>query len=261
VPRFARRLVSVEAVAWYTVAMELAQRLLMIQSNVAQAYYPAACAAASDQPGFARLYLRSARAVAMLTFPLALLLVVLAKPLLGWWVGPQFEAAAPLLQIVVLAYAIMALTAIPAAAADALNQPGISVRYGLVSVVLNLAFALLLIPRFGGLGAALAIALVVLVQTPPFLYRVTRLAWASAGDVVRKVVLEPLVPAILLALPVLAAWQVLPDSRARLPLTLAIAAVTSVVVSRAAVRLDPDERAFIAAMPGGSLIGRIMGRA
>ena len=255
-------LVSVEAVAWYTVAMELAQRLLMIQSNVAQAYYPAACAAVSDHASFGRLYLRSARAVAMLTFPVALVLAVLAEPLLVWWVGPDFAAAAPLLQLVALAYAVMALTAIPAAAADALNQPGLSVRYGVVSVALNLTLALILIPRLGARGAAVAIALVVLIQTPPFVRTVTRMASASVADYLRRVVLQPLLPAVLLALAVLGAWLLTAGlAGARLPLTVAIGMAAFFVVSRAAVRLDAEERAFIAGMPGGALLGRIMGRA
>lgn len=171
--------VSVEAVAFYAVAMEAAQRLLMIQSNVSQAFFPAAASLAGNRDAFADLYRRSTRVVALATFPAAFILAVLAGPLIHVWVGPAFAPAADVLRIVALAYAVMSLTAIPAAAADALNHPGLSVRYGMLSVAINLALALALIPRYGAVGAAVAVAGSIALGTPPFLLAVGRLVRAQ----------------------------------------------------------------------------------
>jgi len=169
-------MVSVEAVAYYTVALELSQRLLMVQSNVAQAYYPAACALASDRPALRKLYRRAAGSVALFTLPAALLLALFARPILALWVGADFaDHAAPVLAIAALAYGGMSLTAIPSVTADALDQPGLSVRYGLASVAINVVLALILIPRLGAAGAAWAILGNVVLQGPFFVLAVNRL--------------------------------------------------------------------------------------
>lgn len=255
--------VSVEAVAYYTVAMELAQRLLMVQSNVAQAFYPAASTLARDRAALGRLYVRTARAVALFTLPAAAVLAALAGPLLAWWVGPEFRAAAPVLAIVALAYACMALTAVPAAAADALGEPGLSVRYGLVSVTINIVMALVLIPRFGAVGAAWAIAINVLVPTPFFLAAVARrLSGVTMAVFTRRAILEPMVPAAALAALLIVLWLVLEPAGAwRLPLTLVIAFAAFVAALRLLLKLDDDERGLIASLPGGQVLGRLAGRA
>lgn len=255
--------VSLEAVAYYTVALELAQRLLMIQTNVAQAYYPAACALAGDRASFQRLYLGTARAVSLFTFPAAITLAVLAEPLLRLWVGwPMALNAAPILTIVALAYAGMALTAIPAATADALDHPGMSVRYGMVSLVLNVVFVLLLVPRMGAIGAAWAIAINVLVPTPFFLHAVSgRLAGVNVPAFVRRAIAEPLVPALLLGAVLIAGWRALDSiGSLRLPVTLALGLAAFLPALRL-TRFDSEERAFIAGIPGGRLVTRLAGRA
>lgn len=255
--------VSLEAVAYYTVALELAQRLLMIQTNVAQAYYPAACAVAAEPDHLRRLYLGTSRAVSLFTFPAAIALAVLAEPLLRLWVGAQISVnAAPILAIVAIAYAVMALTAIPAATADALDRPGMSVRYGLVSMALNVAFVLLLVPRFGAVGAAWAIAINVLLPTPFFLRAVTtRLAGMNGALFLRRAIGEPLVPALVLAAVLAGSWRLFAGAgRLQLPATLALG-IASVLITLRLTRLDEDERAFIAAIPGGRLMLFFAGRA
>ena len=140
---------SAPIVAFYAAPLDLAQRLLMVQTNVSSAFYPAACAAAADRPAFLRLYERTSRAVTAATFGLAMVLIVFAGPILGAWVGPEMAArSANLLRVLAIAYALMALTAIPSSAADALNRPEIAARYSVAGLAINVTLAVILIPRF-----------------------------------------------------------------------------------------------------------------
>ncbi len=191
-------LVSAPAVAFYTVALELAQKVLVVQGNVSTAFYPAACAAVErDRSRLPALYERTSRVVALGTFPLAGLLVIFAEPVLRAWVGEEFgERSAGLLRVLALAYAGMALTAIPSNTADALNRPEIAAYYAVAGLGLNLAIALLLIPRFGIMGSGLAVAANVLLQAPWFVRAVTRdVVGVSLASYATRAIGKPLLPA------------------------------------------------------------------
>ncbi len=254
-------LVSVEAVAWYALAVELAQKVLIVQGNVAQAFYPAACARAADRPALGGLYLQASRAVALLTFPLAVALAVLAEPLLTIWVGAAIaERSADLLRLVALAYAVMALTSIPAAAADALGRPGISVRYGALSVAINAVLAVVLIPRLGVVGAGWAIVGNVVLQAPFFVRAVTGgLVGTPVGAYARRALVEPLGPAVILALALAGAWTLGAGLGAlRLPAAAAAGAAGYALALRWMSRFEESERRFVAALPGGGLLRWVM---
>ena len=249
--------------AYYTVAVELAQRLLVIQGNVALAYYPAACAAVSDRDTFTRLYLRTSRVVALFTLPLALGLAMYAAPVLRVWVGEPFVVtSASLLRVVALAYGAMALTAIPASAADALNRPEVAARYSVVGVGLNLVLALALIPPLGAVGAGWALAGNVVLQSPWFVRRVTRdLVGVPLLRYTREVLAEPLMPAAVTAMALVA---VLALGRSRGPTDLAIAMTVGGAAFSLAVRLlgtfDAEERRFVAGLPGGRVLRWVVGQ-
>ena len=168
-------LVSAPAVALYAVPLELAQKLLFVPNFVGMAYYPAAASLAHDRDGFRRLYWRTNGWVALATVPAAALLALLAAPLLGVFAGAEYATgSAATLRVLAPAYAGMALTAIPSLTADARNRPDIPARFSLIAVVLNLSLSLLLIPRFGVLGAALALMGNVLLLTPWFIVSVSK---------------------------------------------------------------------------------------
>lgn len=250
-------LVSVEAVAYYTVAVDLAQRLLMIPGNVGAAYYPAACAAVNDRGAAGSLYVGSSRAVALLTLPPAFGLALLAGPVLRTWVGAEFVGpVAGLLQVTALAYGAMALTAVPAAAADAHGHPEISARYGVAGVALNLGLALVLIPKFGTLGACWALAGNVVLQSPWFVRRVTDLVGVPLAQYARSVLIGPLVPAAAAAAAIAVTSFALGPAggAASLFAGTAAGAAAFVAAGRLLGTLGPHERGFMAAVPGGKLL-------
>ncbi len=256
---------SAEWVAYYAAPLDLAQRLLMVQSNVSSAYYPAACAVAGsgDQAAFYRLYERTSRAVATATFALAMVLVIFARPILAVWVGPAIAAqSGDLLRVLAAAYALMALTAIPSNASDALGRPDIAARYSIASLAINATLAVILIPRFGIMGSGCAILGNVVLQSPWFVRAVTRsVVGAPVRPYVVRAVWEPLVPAAI-AGAVFAAGVGLGFSHGAAG--LGAVGVAGVVAFALAVRwlgiFDAAEREVIATLPGGRVLHWLAGR-
>src|SRR5262249_21353621 len=83
---------SLSAVGYYFVPLQLAQRLTTVVGAVAVAFLPAASAlyGRADRERLVELYLRATKVVALLGLPLASLLVVFAHPILQYWIDPHF---------------------------------------------------------------------------------------------------------------------------------------------------------------------------
>ncbi len=250
---------SAEWVAFYAAPLDLAQRLLMVQTNVSMAYYPAACASATsgDRAGFYSLYERTSRAVAVATFALAIVLVVFAGPILHLWVGAAVAArSAGLLRVLAVAYALMALTAIPSNAADALDRPDIAARYSLAGLAINVALAVILIPRFGIMGSGAAILGNVVLQAPWFVRAVTRkVVGAPVARYTLRAIFEPLLPAAIAGAVVAVASG---TGLARGITGYAAAAFAAGAAFLLAVRwlrvFDAGESEALAELPGGRLL-------
>lgn len=255
---------SAGTVAFYAVPLDLAQKLLVVPSNVSLAFYPAACAAAapSERSTFYFLYERTSRAVAVATFPLAMVLVVFAGPILSFWVGPAVAArSADLLRVLAAAYALMALTAIPSNAADALNRPEISARYSIAGLAINVTLAVILIPRLGIMGSGLAILGNLVLQAPWFVRAVTRtIVGAPLWPYALRAIGQPLVPAAIAGAVLVGAVA---TGLARGPAGLAFAALAGGAAFLVAVRwiglFNVAEGEVLAELPGGRLLRWLAG--
>jgi len=182
---------------------------------------------------------------------------VLARPILNAWVGPAIAArSTDLLRVLAIAYAGMALTAIPSNAADALGRPDIAARYSLASLAINATLAVVLIPRYGIMGSGLAILGNVLIQSPWFVRAVTAsVVRAPLGAYLRRAVVEPLLPAAIAAAVV---WPGVALGLARgLPGVAALVAAGTIAFGLAVRWLrifDAAEREIIAGLPGGRVL-------
>jgi O-antigen/teichoic acid export membrane protein len=200
-------LLSLAAVGYYFVPLQLAQRLTTVVGAVAVAFLPAASAlhGRADRERLVELYLRATKVVAVLGLPLASLLVVFAHPILQFWIDPHFADKATLtLQALAVGYGINIFSTIPAITSDSLGRPGVTAAFSVASAALNVCLSLLLIPRFGILGAALAITINSVVLVPYFLLYVHRHVLAvPVALVVRRSIAGPLAAAALSWVPML----------------------------------------------------------
>jgi O-antigen/teichoic acid export membrane protein len=239
-------LVSLGAVGFYFVPLQLAQRLTTVVGAVAVAFLPAASAlhGRADRERFVELYLRATKVVAILGLPLASLLVVFAHPILRFWIDPQFADKGTLtLQVLAVGYGINIFSTIPAIASDSLGRPGVTTAFSLVSAGLNVALSLILIPRFGIVGAALAIAINSATLVPYFVWYVHRhVLGFPIRTVVTQSIAGPAAAAALAWLPMVLLRETV-DSRGTLALALALGFGAYLALTLAVRFYDATDRA------------------
>ncbi len=147
------------ALAFYTVPVQLAGRMLGLTYRLASVIYPRASelAATGRQAQLQTLYLDATRLLTYLNFAVLAVIALAGAAFLERWGGDDFvEAGYPVLWLVTLALLADALTTLPSLVNDGLGHPHISGRFavarGLFSVPLLYAGTVVA----GITGAALA---------------------------------------------------------------------------------------------------------
>jgi GT2 family glycosyltransferase/O-antigen/teichoic acid export membrane protein len=187
---------GVGAVAFFVIPGQIAHRLTQVVANVSVAFLPAASElhGQGDRERFAELYFRAAKVVALVVFPIGLVLVVFATPLLDLWLGADFarESAWPL-RLLAIGYMLSALGTIPAVACDAVGRPGVTTAFSVAAAVLNVSLSLVFIPLYGITGAAAVNLVQSLVTLPVFLVYVhRRVVGLRLAELAQRSLLRPL---------------------------------------------------------------------
>lgn len=163
------------SVSYYVIPLGLAQRIISIIPNITTAVFPAVSQFRSDPDRLNDLYLRVSKGVLIVVLPLAMVLTVFARTILLLWMGADFaEQGTATLQYLAIAFLLASFAAVPGVFVEGLGRPGIPSLFAGISAVLNLGFALLLIPRVGIAGPALALILNSMITVPSFIDRVNR---------------------------------------------------------------------------------------
>jgi O-antigen/teichoic acid export membrane protein len=159
-------LLSVGALTYYAVPYEVLARVAIVPTAMALTLFPAfsyverANGAALDE-----LFARPLKYLLLVMTPALAFIGVFAEPLLAVWLGDDFAALAALpLQILVVAFYLNAFSQIPFVALQGLGRPDLKAKLDLVQVPLFLALLILLIPRWGIVGAAAAKLIVTVVD-------------------------------------------------------------------------------------------------
>jgi O-antigen/teichoic acid export membrane protein len=147
---------------YYTMAFDISSRQSYVSNSVVVTFFPVFSGhSATSAHELERSYLQATKTVAVGATGLAMLLIVLGRPLLTYWVNPLFGAnSAPSLAMLAVAcllatYVQVLYTLIIAAA----SNPAVCVRVFAIAIVLHVGLSLLLLRRWGILGVAAAFAL------------------------------------------------------------------------------------------------------
>lgn len=146
------------AVTFYTVPFQLAQRLVVLPSALAGALFPRMSAA--DGPEGRRLAARALQSLNVVVTPMAVAGVVLIKPFLGLWIGPEFSAIASTpAQILLVAFLINGLAQVAFINLLARSRPDLIAKCHLAELVPYLIILVAALHVAGIAGAAFAFAL------------------------------------------------------------------------------------------------------
>lgn len=164
-------------VTYFSIPNDICGRGMMLVSHVTTALFPAVSdrSGKGDIDGVRRMYLRSTRLVASIVMPLFVFLAVLSYPVLKAWMGDSIARHSGLvLSVMAAACWFQVLDGLQDSFLMAMGHPGSAAKWSIVQGVMTLALTLVLVPRFGALGAALALLIVYLGTVPPYVYVVSR---------------------------------------------------------------------------------------
>jgi O-antigen/teichoic acid export membrane protein len=151
--------VSLAAVTLYTVPCEAMTRLRIIPSSFVSTLYPAFSERGvnRNEEHLQRLYEGSVRYLLMALLPGILFLVIFGGDLLSLWMGVQFAMQTTIiLQILAFGILLNCMANIPYNALQALGRPDITGKLHLLELPFYLTLCIVMIPRWGIAGAALA---------------------------------------------------------------------------------------------------------
>ena len=134
-----------------------------------------------------KLYIRATKYVTALSITVSLPLAILADKILYYWMGEEFaQKGGVVMTMLVLAYCLTSLNAVPFCFFYGLNRPKTNAFFSLLSGVGNTVLWLILVPRLGLTGAAMGF-LLGRYTIPIFLYCSWRLLDISAKEILINV--------------------------------------------------------------------------
>jgi O-antigen/teichoic acid export membrane protein len=156
---FIGSLLTVSAVTYYVTPFEVVSKLLVIPSAIAGASFPefSRLSKASEGDDVRHYFLSNLRLVAALLVPAALVLFVVAHPLLSVWVSAGLaERSAGIMRLLAVGIVVNGLAYIPFAYVQGMGRSDVTARFHLLELVAYVPALYLLIGRFGLIGVAMA---------------------------------------------------------------------------------------------------------
>lgn len=195
--------IGAAAVALYSIPLSIASRVHQFAGKALEVVLPLASAIKGEGGAgrVDRLFIRAQNANFVLVLMLSVPLLILAPEILKIWIGSGFAAQATLLfQFLVIAYALLGLGVAGSGMVAGFGYPEVNAAFALVLGVANGIGYVVLIPRWGALGAAAASAVGSAVAMPLFFWYVRRrflnIGWLV---ILRETVLRPMGAAVVTA--------------------------------------------------------------
>lgn len=152
-------LASVALLSFYVIPVSIANRISAAITTIASVVVPASTElfAQGDVARARQLYVRATRIAAILLLALSIPAFVFAHELLLHWIGPAFATKSDaVLRILVLTFALLALTAVPYNTLVGAGNPRLPAYVNGAMAIINVALVAILIPPYGITGAAVA---------------------------------------------------------------------------------------------------------
>lgn len=148
---------SVDDVASLRVIQPAARLNQVVFTSFALLFTPLAARlfARGDREGMDRLYWSTALWIAVLTFPVFVLTTALGGPVTTFLYGARYAGSGTYLTLLAFAYYVNAAVGFNGLTLKVFGRLGYVVVINVIAAVANLAINLILIPRFGALGAAI----------------------------------------------------------------------------------------------------------
>ena len=175
---------STGEVAEYRAVLPLAVQNLFVATSFRFIFTPGASRlfARGDRVALNDLYWQTAAWIAILSFPLFALCIGFAEPLTVLLFGDQYRGAGVVLTILCVGYYVNGSMGFNSLVLRVFNRVRYLVIADLVAAVLNIVAAVLLIQRFGPVGAAIATTGTFILQNVVYQWGLKTQTWVAALD-------------------------------------------------------------------------------
>lgn len=149
-------IVGPAATGLYSIAVRLVEQLWLVSSAVSTVLLPRLSSMVGDDKGRGALTAIVSRATLYVTLAASGILAALSTPLIGFLFGPDFSDASIALLVLLPGVVLVSSGRVIANDLAARGRVGVNFTLAIVTLVLNTAGNLVLIPLFGIAGAAIA---------------------------------------------------------------------------------------------------------
>lgn len=149
-------LVSLQAVAYYTVPHSLVTQLLIIPGSLIPVLFPAFSGlAVSRGEALGRTYRQAVKYIFLAIVPFAIGLMALSEDVMSIWLGTEFSRkSSAIMAVLALGVLLNALAHVPCALVQASGRPDVTAKFHLLEIVPYLALVWWATSNYGILGTA-----------------------------------------------------------------------------------------------------------
>ena len=168
---------SLDSLAFFAVPQNLGERYISILANMTTPVFTmtAKLAGEKKEQALLKLYCFSVKLVNVALLPVGIYIFFYGHDFLRLWIGREFASQAGLiLKILITAFSLSLLNGPPAVFLEGRGKPILPAGISILIAGLFIFFSVLLIPRFGLVGASLAFVFPYFVQVPIFLILATK---------------------------------------------------------------------------------------
>lgn len=153
-------LLSLSAVAYYTVPQEALSRLLILTLSLTVVLFPKMSAYSVDgrsAKNVQQLYTFSLKTIGIIGIPLLFLFLSFAASLISVWLGPELEGKTLMIfKILAVGVFFNSLAQIPNTLLQAFGRPDVPAKFHVIEFPMILVMNIILIPMIGVAGAAVS---------------------------------------------------------------------------------------------------------
>jgi O-antigen/teichoic acid export membrane protein len=255
-------LMSVAAVAYYTGPADMLNRALVVPASLGSTLFPAfsSLEAAGEMRKLEDLYARSLKYLIVVMGPPFLLIGAFSRQILNLWLGPVFanRGSTPL-EILSIATFLSCLSILPYGLLQGAGKPKITAIFHVLELPLHLGLVWVLVAKMGLTGAAIALAVRVLIDAVLVLWACDHFKLASFGAVHSTGVTRSIIGLAFLVLIVISVRAVsIPIS---VSVTVAVALAVLYCFSQWHWSFDHRDRSFLLSLVGRARVRSIPLRA
>ncbi len=151
---------NLSIVTFYELGYRVTMTVRSLPTLLFSAVVPAASElqAKSDDSKIYKLYTIGSKYLAAVTIPLAFFLLVTSEVIMDVWMGSGYKSSAMVIRILTVGYFINLLTGVATSTAKGMGKVEYEMRSSILVPILNIILSIILITKFGLVGALIATA-------------------------------------------------------------------------------------------------------